>query len=99
MLEHVRTLEVSRDNMTELDSDFLDVVLENENIRKDYETAKSSRAKKLQAATDSAKDYYESTAGENEQGQQQQRPGSPKGSGSPRGGGNGKPTDGDSPDY
>ena len=82
LLEHVRTLEASCDNMTELDSDFLDVVLEDEYMRKQYEIAKDSRAKKLQAATDSAKDYYESTAGENGQ-----RPG-------PKGGGNGKPKGG-----
>ena len=93
LLEHVSAVKVSRDSMTELDSDFLDTVLEDEYFRKQYEIAKDRRAKKLQAATDSAKDYYESTAGENGQHQQQQRPGSPKG------GGNGKPKDGDSPDY
>ncbi|MDK8799833.1 hypothetical protein [Corynebacterium coyleae] len=90
LLEHVIAVKASRDNMTELDSDFLDVVLEDEYMRKQYDMAKDKRAKKLQAATDSAKDYYESTAGKNGQ-----RPG-PKGGGNgkPKGGGNGKPKGG-----
>ncbi|OFN42289.1 hypothetical protein HMPREF2559_12160 [Corynebacterium sp. HMSC072G08] len=95
LLDHVSAVKASRDNMTELDSDFLDVVLEDEYMRKQYDMAKDKRAKKLQAATDSAKDYYESTAGKNGQ-----RPG-PKGGGNgkPKGGGNGKPKGDGQPDF
>ena len=84
----VEAAESSRENMTQLDSDFLDYALDaSPKMRQRYEEFKQGRTKGL-AALGGNKDYYERTVGENkrraaarrhvsQQQQQQNRPQKP----------------------
>ena len=61
----------SRDNMTQLDSDFLDEMLKFPKVQERYEQFKQGRTKGLLAVSDGTKERYERTVGENKRRQQQ----------------------------
>lgn len=66
VLEQIDAAETSRDDMTQLDSDFLDEMLKYPKVQQRYEKFKQGRTTGLAALGDN-KDYYERTVGENKQ--------------------------------
>lgn len=66
LLDQVSAVESSRDNMTQLDSDFLDDMLRYPKVQDRYEKFKQGRTKGM-SALGGNKDYYERTVGENKQ--------------------------------
>lgn len=79
LLDVSEELRISHENFTQLDEDFLDVVLEDSYMREQYERSKDRRTKSLNAAVDNAKEYQERTVAENKRRTK------------PKGGGNGQP--------
>jgi len=69
--EAAEAVKNSRESMKQLDSDFLDWILENPKMQEHYERFKKKRVKGFAAVVDGTQDYYERTVGENQQRQEQ----------------------------
>ncbi|MFS8936478.1 plasmid recombination protein [Corynebacterium sp. c25Ua_89] len=69
--EAAEAVKNSRENMKQLDSDFLDYVLTSPKMQGHYENFKKKRVKGFAAVVDGTQDYYERTVGENQQLQEQ----------------------------
>lgn len=69
-VEDAEAVKSSRENMKQLDSDFLDDILKYPKIHQHYENFKKKRVKGV-AALDGTADYYKRTVGENQQRQEQ----------------------------
>ena len=69
-VEDAEAVKNSRENMKQLDSDFLDDILKYPKIHQHYENFKKKRVKGV-AALDGTADYYKRTVGENQQRQEQ----------------------------
>ena len=70
-VEDAEAVKNSRENMKQLDSDFLDYVLTSPKMQGHYEDFKKKRVKGFAAVVDGTADYYERTVGENQQRQEQ----------------------------
>lgn len=70
-VEDAEAVKNSRENMKQLDSDFLDYVLTSPKMQGHYEDFKKKRVKGFAAVVDGTADYYERTVGENQQLQEQ----------------------------
>lgn len=70
-VEDAEAVKNSRENMKQLDSDFLDYVLTSPKMQGHYEDFKKKRVKGFAAVVDGTQDYYERTVGENQQRQEQ----------------------------
>lgn len=70
-VEDTEAVKNSRENMKQLDSDFLDYVLTSPKMQGHYEDFKKKRVKGFAAVVDGTQDYYERTVGENQQLQEQ----------------------------
>ncbi|WP_083296595.1 plasmid recombination protein [Corynebacterium sp. HMSC077D03] len=70
-VEDAEAVKNSRENMKQLDSDFLDDILKYPKIHQRYEDFKKKRVKGFAAVVDGTQDYYERTVGENQQLQEQ----------------------------
>ena len=96
----VDAAKVSRDNMMQFDSDFLDHAMTFPGVPEEYERFKVGRIQGYPAIADGTKEYYERTVAENKRraqprgggnGQPQGQGQLSGGNGKPKGGGNGQP--------